>query len=361
MLSTARSPRCDPRPSAVASFMSLNGWPSGSLTELRMSEIEDPHWLPSAAYDRVAVTCTARHHGGEPRRLPDRNDVHGVIAAILVDEPGYVEEVFRRLDRPGRTIYVDVERKQMVDLFAVAMEVVAEATLAHIKPNDVTIRSLDVFVSRALGPDLRAARCGVYGTGNLGFKSALLLAERNAHVFVAGRSDEAVRRTVTAINAILPHHHEWPVGPWTPSDRVHLMVTAVTARGVVGRTWCDRLERGAQVVDVGIDNLHGEFIAEALAAGATVTRLDTRAAESQVLVPAPGFFDEVYGSARVGDVPIVSGGVIGERGVVVVDNLVRPTMVVGVANGMGGLVPPAELTTAERERMANVQGSIPRR
>lgn len=324
-----------------------------------MSEIEDPRWLPSVSYDRVVVSCTARRHGGEPRRLPDRRDAHGLIAAILVDEPGYVEGVFRLLDRPGRTIYVDVERKQTVDLYAVAMEVVSDATLAHTKPNDVTIRSLDVLVSRMLGHDLRSARCGVYGTGNLGFKSALLLAERNAQVFVAGRSDQAVRRTVNAINAILPRHHESPVGPWTASDKVDLMVTAVTARGVVGPMWCDRLERGARVVDVGIDNLDEEFIAEALAAGAAVTRLDTRAAASQVLLPAPGFFDEVHGTAMVGDVPVVAGGVLGPRGVVVVDNLVRPTMVVGVANGRGGLISDAQLEPSERERMRNVQRSIP--
>lgn len=325
-----------------------------------MREIETPNWLPSSAYDRVSVTCSARHHGGEPRRLPDRRDFHGVIAAVLVDDPDYVEEVFQRLDQPGRTIYVDVERKQRVDLFAVATEVVVEATLAQTKPNDVTVRSLDVLLTRTFGPDLRTARCGVYGTGNLGFKSALLLAERNAVVFVAGRSDTAVARTVAAINAILPHHHEQPVRPWSPLDQVNFMISAVTAHGVVGRAWLDRLEAGAHVVDMGIDNLDGEFISGALAAGATVNRLDTRAAESQVLAPAPGFFDEVYGSATVAGVVVVSGGVLGDRGVVVVDNLSCPTMVVGVANGMGGLVPEDELTATERERVADVERSIPR-
>jgi hypothetical protein len=323
-----------------------------------MAGTEPLSWLPPASYGRVVVTCSARHHGGTPRRLPDRHDFQGLIAAVLVDDPDYVEEVFQRLDQPGRTIYVDVERKQAVDLFAVASEVVRDATLAHTKPNDVTVRSLDVFLTHILGPDLRAVVCGVYGTGNLGFKSALLLAERNAVVYVGGRSGTAVARTVLAINAILPHHHEHPVRPWGPTDRVNLMVSAVTARRVLGQVWLGQLEPRAHVVDMGIDNFDEEFISGALSVGVTVNRLDTRAAESQVLVPAPGFVDEVYGRARVADVAVVSGGVVGERGVVVVDNLVNPTMVVGVANGMGGLVSENLLTKAERGRITDVQRSL---
>lgn len=226
------------------------------------------------------MTCSARHHGGTPRRLPDRHYFHGAIAAVLVDDPDYVKEVFQRLDQPGRTIYVDVERKQAVDLFGAATETVREATLAQIKPNDVTVYSLDVFLTRTLGPDLRAVRCGIYGTGNLGFKTALLLSERNAEVFVGGRLGAAVARTVLAINAILPRHHEHPVRPWTPADGVNLMVSAVTARGVLGESWLDRLEERAHVVDMGIDNLDSEFVSRALGAGVTVNRLDTRAAES---------------------------------------------------------------------------------
>ncbi len=329
-------------------------------TEAGMRPLGEPRWLPSAAYRRVAVSCTARHHGGEPRRLPDRQDSRGAIAAILVDEARQAAEVFRLLDRSDRVIYVDVERKQEVDLFAVAQRVVARATLAHAKPNDVTIRSLDVLVSRELGPDLRAVRCGVYGTGNIGFKTALLLAERNAQVRVAGRSAAAVARTVNAINAILPRYQERPVDSWKPAESVGLMVTAVTAEGVVDAGWLRRLEPGAWVVDVGIDNLDEGFIAGALADGARVTRLDTRAADGQLPIAAPGFFDDAYGMALVGAVPVVSGGVIADRGVVVVDNLKRPTMVVGIANGLGGLVPWAEVRSEERERLADVERHLSR-
>lgn len=324
-------------------------------TDLETTSSAGPHWLPPDSYDRVIVSCTARRHGAGPRRLPDRQDSRGAIAAVLVDEQHHAAEVLRRLDRVGRVLYVDVERKQEVDLFAVAEEVVTLATLAHTKPNDATVRSLDVVVTRELGPDLRSVRAGVYGTGNIAFKSALLLAERNARVFVAGRSESSVARTVDAINAILPRYQAAPVSAWGPSDTVGLMVTAVSAEGVVDAGWLGRLDRGARVIDVGIDNLDPRFVAGAMDAGIRVTRLDTRAAEGQLPIAAPRFFEEAYGLTAFGGVPVVSGGIVAERGVVVVDNLARPTIVVGVANGIGGLVPDDELRGGERERVADVE------
>lgn len=345
----------------VRELLRHHEWMGASVaTGFRMSDNKPRTWLPSATYDRVAVTCSARRHGGEPRRLPDRRDSHGAIAAVLVDHPAHAEDVFRCLDRAGRTIYVDVERKQEVDLYGVALRILTKATLAHIKPNDVTVHSLDVFLTHLWGSDLRELRCGIYGTGNLAFKIALQLAERNASVFVAGRSDSAVTRTVTAINAILPRYQDRPVQPWSPEERVNCLVSAVTARGVVGREWLSRLADGAHVLDLGIDNLDGGFISEALSTGVTVTRVDTRAAESQTVQPAPGFFEDIYGRAKVAGIDVVSGGFVGARGVVVVDNLSEPTMVVGVANGTGGLVPDLELSSAELERVAGVQRSISR-
>ena len=325
-----------------------------------MSDQDEQGWLPPASCDRVVVSCSARPHGGAPRRLPDRRDSRGSIAAVLVDRADHLKVVFERLDKLGRTIYVDVERKQEANLFAIASGIVRNATLVHVKPNDVTIRSLDVLVTHVFGADLSSVVCGVYGTGNLGFKSALLLAERNAEVLVAGRSAAAVARNVEAINAILPRFHEVPVREWKRDARVACMVTAVTARRVVGQDWLERLAPEAHVIDTGVDNLDETFIAGALARGGTVLRLDTRATESQLVDPAPGFFEDAFGSSEFVGVPVVSGGAVGARGAVIVDNLKRPSMAVGVANGLGGIVPEAELTTAERERLADVRRSLPR-
>ena len=116
------------------------------------------------------------------------------------------------------------------------------------------------------------------------------------------------------------------------------------------------------VVDVGIGNLSAGFVAGAVAAGVTVLRLDTRACEAQVLWPAPGFGPgEGPTRALVAGVDVASGGLVAERGVVVVDDARSPAQLVGVADGRGGLVPPGALEPADQERVGRVLRELPPR
>jgi hypothetical protein len=315
-------------------------------------------WLPRIAHDRVVVSCTARARGEHVVRLPDREDAHGPLAAVMVETEAAARQVFGALDRPGRVLAVDVERKQDVDLMAVARETVRSATLVPTKPNDATVRSLDVLLTHVLGPDLSGIPAGVYGTGNLALKSSLLLAERGAALRVAGRDRSAVLRTVDAVAAVLPAFTTQHPAPLADDDRLALLVTAVSASNVVGPDWADRLAPGAVVVDAGIDNVSPAFCEAAHALGARVLRLDTRAAEAQVLWPAPGFFDGTFGDGTVDGVRVVAGGVVGRRGDVVVDDRSRPSRVIGVASGSGGLVPHPDLTDEEREGVERVRAGL---
>ena len=105
-------------------------------------------------------------------RLPDRRDAYGVLAAVLVETGAQARTVLTALDRPGRVLAIDVERKQAVDLMAIAREVVREARIVPTKPNDATIRSLDVLLTHVVGPDLTGVGACVLGTGNLGLKAS---------------------------------------------------------------------------------------------------------------------------------------------------------------------------------------------
>lgn len=306
---------------------------------------------------RVVVGCTATLHGKGAVRLPDRLDHEGPIAAFLVETAEDARWLLRELDEPGRTLFVDVERKQEADLPALALECVQHAELRPHKPNDATIRSLDVLVTHLIGFDLRSVSVGVVGTGNLGFKAALLLAERGADVVVHGRNPVAAQRTVTAVSAVLPRHSTCDVAVWQ-DQQADLLVTALSARSVVDAEWVERIRPGATVIDVGIGNLTTDFVRRALADGLALVRLDTRATGSQLVAPAPDFFDKYFGEAELAGVSVVSGGVVGPRGAVVVDSYARPTQVFGLADGLGGLLSPDAATPREQGRRDVVEALV---
>lgn len=290
----------------------------------------------------VMILSTARRHGSGPHRLPDRSDRGRVVTAIQVETDDQARAVLRAVDRPGRHIYVDVERKQDLHLTAIARDVVHQAMVHPTKPNDTTVDALNALLANRIGDDLSGLPLTVFGTGNLGFKFTLSLAERGAHVTLKGRDHRKVSLLARAINSILPPFSPHQVRTNTTPYNTKVLVSAVTARGAIGSDWLGQLAPSSLCVDVGIGNFTPAFIELAHQHGHTVTRLDVRCAGDPLpLCPNP-FFNTVAGERTVGQITMVAGGLIGKRGTIVVDNVSNPTLLVGVADGLGGLMPAAD-------------------
>jgi hypothetical protein len=314
----------------------------------------------ASEFDVVMVLSTARQRAQGVTRLPDRIDRGRRIAALQVVTDDQARDVFRRLDRTGRLFLVDVERKQEVDLLRVAREEVVKGRYTTVKANDVTVDALDAVISHHLGPDLTDVAVGLVGTGNLGFKSALRLAERGARVWLVGRDAAKAELLCQALNAILPRFNHHSVEPGVP-DAVRVLIVAATARHIVGEGWLDRLADRALCIDVGIDNFAPEFVASANERGHTCLRLDVRAAGSALRIDPNPFFTDVAGRSVIAGHHVVAGGYLGRHGEIVVDQIKEPRRVVGLANGTGGLLDPAHWGEADKRATAAVIAAIDRR
>ena len=291
-------------------------------------------------YERVMILSTARHHGRGPQRLPDRTDRGSAVAAIQVETNDEAARVLRALDRPGRRFYLDVERKQDIDLLATARSVVREGSYAVVKPNDITVDALEAVLGEMRDEDASEHSIAVFGTGNLGFKIALRLAERGARVYLYGRDATKSERLAAALNEILPPHTSHEVCADGRSDLVDVLISAVAADGVIGPEWLERLRGSALCIDVGINNFTAEFIEGALTAHHSMTRLDVRSAGDPLPAEPNPFFDQIAGRLEFDNgITAVAGGYVGRYGEVVLDRITPPVRVIGVANGTGGLLP----------------------
>jgi Shikimate / quinate 5-dehydrogenase len=306
-------------------------------------------------HDAVMVLCTARHHGRGAHRLPDREHRGRVIAAVQVETDEQAREVLAALDAEGRRFYLDVERKQDINLAAVAADVVRRGSIVPIKPNDITVDGTVAWLTSRLGADLSDRVVAVVGTGNLGFKVVLRLAEIGCRVHWSGRNLGKVEELAAAINQVLPRFTPHRICTELP-DQAAVLVSAVNAEHIVGQEWVARLEPDALCLDVGINNFSPEFIRAAVSSGRECARMDVRAATSIPEGPSD-FFGRISGRTR-GRVNVVAGGLIGELGEVVVDQIQLPNRVVGVANGTGGLVDPGAWSDQMVNDVAHVQARI---
>src|SRR5699024_735841 len=142
------------------------------------------------------------------------------VACFLINDSRCLEETLVFFDGKVDTIYIDVEQKQEIDLFHEAKQIVEKSKLTAIKPNDIAIESCDLLLRKIYKDDLFSKNILVIGTGNLASKIALRLAERQAYVYMEGRSRTKEETIVNGINSFLPAY-TYPINmlsEWSSSE-----------------------------------------------------------------------------------------------------------------------------------------------
>ena len=96
--------------------------------------------------------------------------------------------------------------------------------------------------------------------------------------------------------------------------------------------------RFGYIYDVGINNFSNDFIETHRHKGSLALRSDDRAGMSSLTInirETRELVTNYMGETTIGNIRLVSGGIIGENGVIVVDNYRNPQQILGVANGEG--------------------------
>lgn len=131
------------------------------------------------------------------------------------------------------------------------------------------------------------------------------------------------------------------------------------------KTFCSFLrEEHAQLLGDGITvftarpNAFPEpFWNQVMERGLNLYRVDSRvgfASELHLVVETKKMM-QTMGVTAIGDIPVVSGGKIGSWGTVVVDSVIHPTKVIGIADGNGGLLKDV---SKHREKIEKIRASL---
>lgn len=92
------------------------------------------------------------------------------------------------------------------------------------------------------------------------------------------------------------------------------------------------------IYDIGVNNFNKEFIRKVTDCGGHAFRSDDRAGIAGIvlnIMETDYLIENNMGRKNIGEINVVSGGVIGQEGDVVVDNVNDPVVVLGVASGEG--------------------------
>jgi len=278
------------------------------------------------------------------------NVIDGIVDYILVDAEKKLPISFEINEEVYKYFGIDIVKKnelarvhiELGNLSKSCQAFIKKSIFHEFKPNDITVDSIWHFISNRFKV-LSGKKAAIIGAGNIGFKIALKLVESGCETELYRRDYWKGTQIVDTINIIKPvstvakaYFNSDPLQASLFSD-----ILIGVSSGVQVITWkmIQSMSKNGVIVDVGKGTIYPDAISRALEKNITLFRTDvTPGMDGMVatLSRTKKNIEHEMGRLEIpGGVFIVSGGIIGKRGDVVVDNINNPSRIIGVADGCG--------------------------
>lgn len=326
----------------------------------------------SRASGKASAYCigTTMNEGNEEYFVSAiRESEYHVCGNVMITHTRDLGEIARILNGRVDEILIDVERKRgtCAGVEEILKASAGKSSLGYFRGNEVAASSFEHILMKVCGMkglSVAGLRACVVGTGHLGAKIAGILVEYGAEVDLldadGGRALE-VSRAIITMTARHCRGKVVAVGRTEMMKREYSLIVGVT-NGVpaidVEMIAC--VKDGGFIVDAGLRTLTDESIEKAGQRGLLVF----------CLMAKPGFGGMMATRFHAGKVAekiarrdsgagfsLVSGGVIGNSGDIIVDDAADPREVIGVAKGNGLVLAGAE-KDAFRDRIETVMDMI---
>lgn len=311
----------------------------------------------------IMISTTAKN-SIDFRVLPRRKIGDTGMSCFMINDSELLKNTLNYFDGKVNQIYIDIEQKQNINIYKTAKQIVEKSKLVTAKPNDTTVESCDLLIRNQFNDNISGKKIVVIGTGNMAAKIAIRLAERQAHVYIKGRTEEKELALVDALNLFLPRYTHF-IEPFSKNEikqELDVVVSALSGQFKEENILLPVISKHTFIIDIGINNFSNKFIKDLLKEKVKITRLDTRIAFPYQMLSSSEytemFFKDIYGESLIYDINVASGGFIGSEGTVIVDNMRQPNQVIGIADGSGGIKANEQLNESDKSRIQKIRQKI---
>lgn len=232
--------------------------------------------------------------------------------------------------------------KQKIPIVEIIAPLLKKSKLCFFKPNDITAEAIWHFAVNALGC-LQKRKVAIIGAGNVGSKAAFKFLESGCDVSIFRRTLKTAEliseafQSLDSLNIGTILAAESPAAACVGADIIVGATPGVPAVTVE----CIKVASPRPLcIDAGKDSFFPDTLGYAVDKGIEVFRTDITATLEGVIssILREELTSKLHrGRKNLAGVSIVSGGVLGRNGDIVVDSLQRPQHLYGVADGRGDL------------------------
>ena len=337
----------------------------------------------------ISTTTTCKHSINKPYITPVRFLENSLISGVVVFSQTQSIIVTNIVKDFVDGFLVDVEQKHNMkatinsdtlkyfqdkyfingdikyeSILSIVRAIVADDRIIEYKANDITVDAIWTFLSTKLNY-LSGKKVAIIGCGNIGSKLALKLVESDVNVVLVRRDSSKGKLIANAINLIKPplskSYASYNSSAIQASKFCDVIIGAANTNNPV-ITWdmIKNMSKNGFVVDIGKGNIEANAIKKSIEKNIDVIRGDIAAALYGFVSQKQQMQEIVQnkiGRANIdSDINLVSGGVLGRCGDIVVDSFISPSFVYGVANGSGSI--KTDLNLIDKKNIEKVKKII---
>jgi hypothetical protein len=212
-----------------------------------------------------------------------------------------------------------------------APDVLQQSVLLLYSDHEMWARATTSHLTMLFDSDIAGKTFAVCGVSSLAARVAAALHEQGVRV-VLDLSDGGSTGGLDGVTLA-------PLG--SALQEADAVVSLSPRRPLVGPDEVAAMRADALLYDGGIGSLEREAVPAAEARGIRVVRVDLRpsiSATALQLIQTRRIVHEFMGREEWEGVSVVSGGLIGRQGEIIVDSISRPTRIIGIGDGKGGIL-----------------------
>lgn len=353
---------------------------------LNLKKIKDT--FPGMKIGFMLGSTVGSDHNDFPYSTPIRRyELEVIFGAIVFKQADAIVLAFLFADSVDK-FYVDIEKKLLIDpnpdysmlekygipsenipkklqpelgniSKAIRAYVENEKIIAY-KANDLTVEAVWSFVVSHF-QELSGKKGVIVGLGNIGSKLCLKLVESGCDIKVFSRNSVHDKMIVDGLNEIKNKAALASISLTRTIEfellSADFIVLTASSKAVLSEYQIKYCNKCTLIVDVGKGNLDQSALECAINKNISVWRADITAYLPIALSQHKSLsqeYREKFGRSNSGELNLVSGGFIGLKYDLVVDNFMKPTLFYGVCDGHGGFLPPSNEITKEQLKKFNI-------
>lgn len=243
-------------------------------------------------------------------------------------------------------------------LYETLKKEITKSKILLYKETDAWVNAVATLLSRLT--EINGKKILICGCNSLSFKLTLNLAERGGEIILWDPDKEKLQRGVEALN-LLKKEGSRIINFATDLPRIcnkiDILISFALRKPIINEKIVRNLRPNTLILDAAVGSITPGAVRAAHRKHINIYRVDMRAGLSGEVVNVLET-DEVVeknaGYKKIAGVPVVAGGLVGEKGDVVVDSISNPTRVIGIADGTGRLlekIGPNEKAKIKRVKM----------